>query len=103
MSPSYESETRIQISPGKTELIDDFFRYWEKNSSKFAQVHSAINNRKQHFSSNKNIVASVKIVLDRKKIVYGRVADTVFMGLESIGGFYESIHIIGHVLVFFIS
>jgi hypothetical protein len=36
MSPLYESESKIEISPGKTELIDDFFRYWEKISSKFA-------------------------------------------------------------------
>jgi hypothetical protein len=35
VSPSYESESRIEISPGKTELIDDFFRYWEKVSYKF--------------------------------------------------------------------
>jgi hypothetical protein len=36
-------------------------------------------------------------------IIYGRVADTFFEGLEAIGGFYESLHLIGHMLVFFIS
>jgi hypothetical protein len=49
VSPSYESENRIEISPGKTELIDDFFRYWEKVSYKFTQVQKVISNRKQHY------------------------------------------------------
>jgi hypothetical protein len=62
--------------------MDDFFRYWEKVSYKFTQVQKVISNRKQHYKSNENVVASVKIVLDRKKIIYGRVADTVFEGLE---------------------
>lgn len=78
LSPDYESETTIEISPGKTELIDDFFKYWEKISYKFAHVHNVIEKRLQHYPSNDNIVASVKIALDRKMFVYGRVADTVF-------------------------
>jgi hypothetical protein len=34
---------------------------------------------------------------------YGRLADTLFEGLEQIGGFYESLHHIGFMLVFFFS
>ncbi len=78
LSPDYESQTRIEISPGKTELIDDFFRYWEKISYKFAHVKNVIQKQIQHYPSNDNIVASVNIALDRKMIIYGRVADTVF-------------------------
>jgi hypothetical protein len=34
---------------------------------------------------------------------YGRISDTLFEGLEQIGGFYESLHHIGFMLVFFFS
>jgi hypothetical protein len=39
--------------------------------------------------------------LDSKEITYGRVVDTIFSGLETVGGFYESISHIGLLLVFF--
>jgi len=39
--------------------------------------------------------------LDQKYVIYGRVADNIFGGLEAIGGFYESILHIGFLLVFF--
>lgn len=39
--------------------------------------------------------------MDQKSVVYGRVAETIFSGLEQIGGFYESLHHIGIMLVFF--
>ncbi len=103
VSPDYESESRIEIAPGKTELIDHLFKYWEKISYKFVHVKNIINKQIQHYPSNDNIVASIKIVLDRKMIIYGRVADTVLEGLEKVGGFYESLHLIGHMFVFFIS
>ena len=91
------------ISPGKTELLDDFFKYWEKISYKFARVQNVVNNRLQHYSSNDNIISSIKIELDRKMFIYGRVGNSFFEGLEAVGGFYESLHVIGHALVFFIS
>lgn len=34
-------------------------------------------------------------------VIYGRVADTIFSGLEQIGGFMESLMHIGFLLVFF--
>jgi hypothetical protein len=46
-------------------------------------------------------MASVKVSLDSREIIYGRVADTVFSGLETCGGFYESIIHIGMIFVFF--
>ena len=39
--------------------------------------------------------------MDQKSVYYMRVTDTFFSGLEAIGGFYESIHIIGLMLVIF--
>ena len=103
LSSDFESLSTIQIAPGKTELIDNMFKYWEKVSYKFAHVNNVKTKKLNHYSSNDNIVASVKILLDRKMVIYGRVANTVFEGMEAIGGFYESLHIIGHMLVFFIS
>lgn len=46
-------------------------------------------------------MAAVKMRLDQKYVVYGRLADTIFSGLETIGGFYESLIHIGMVVVFF--
>ncbi len=57
VSPDYESESRIEIAPGKTELIDHLFKYWEKISFKFAHVKNVINKRIQHYPSNDNIIA----------------------------------------------
>ena len=56
-----------------------------------------------HYPSNDHIVATLKVSLDRKSFYYGRVSETIFMGLEAIGGFYESLHMIGYMLVFFVS
>lgn len=53
------------------------------------------------FDSTVGILASVKIRLDSQHIIYGRVADTIFSGLESIGGFFESLIHIGMVIVIF--
>jgi len=46
-------------------------------------------------------MASVKVRLDPKTAIYGRVADTILSGLESIGGFYESLMHIGILFVYF--
>jgi hypothetical protein len=45
--------------------------------------------------------ASIDVKLGDKIVIYGRVADTIFSGLESIGGFFHSVTNIGFVLVFF--
>ena len=46
-------------------------------------------------------MASIKLRLDSKSVIYGRVADTLFTALEQIGGFFESLIHIGMVLVYF--
>lgn len=40
--------------------------------------------------------------MDDKFVVYGRVADSIFNGLEATGGFYECLHHLGFLIVFFI-
>jgi hypothetical protein len=52
-------------------------------------------------SDTEPVWASVTIRKDRQSVVYGRVADSVFSGMESIGGFLESLMHIGALLVFF--
>jgi hypothetical protein len=93
----------IHIAPAKTELIDHIFKYWEKVSYKFAHVKNVKTATKKQRTANANLVASVVVSLDRCMFYYGRHADTVFEGLEQIGGFYESIHFIGFIFVFFFS
>jgi hypothetical protein len=44
----------------------------------------------------------VIVRLDDRTVIYGRVADSIFNGLEAIGGFYECLHHIGVLIVFFI-
>jgi hypothetical protein len=39
--------------------------------------------------------------MDQKRVVFGRVAENLFTGLESVGGFYESMMHIGVMFVFF--
>jgi hypothetical protein len=36
-------------------------------------------------------LAAITVRLDQRSVVYGRKADTLFSGLESIGGFFESL------------
>ena len=93
----------IHVAPAKTELIDDIFKYWEKISYKFAHVQNVKTTTKKQRGSSANLVASVAVSLDRYMYYYGRVADTLFEALEQIGGFYESLHFIGFILVFFFS
>lgn len=51
--------------------------------------------------SSSRAMASFQIRLDQKSVIYGRVASTIFTGLESIGGFLESLMHIGVMVVFF--
>jgi hypothetical protein len=45
--------------------------------------------------------ASIVLALDKRSIYHGRIADNIVKGLESIGGFFESLMHIGLLLVFF--
>ena len=51
-------------------------------------------------TASKNL-ASIKVRLDQKTVLFTRKADTIFNGLESVGGFYESLSHIGLLLVFY--
>ena len=46
-------------------------------------------------------MATVKVRLDQKSILFTRKASSIFNGLESIGGFYESLRHIGLLLVIY--
>ncbi|TNV84725.1 hypothetical protein FGO68_gene11045 [Halteria grandinella] len=90
----------IVISSVSTEFQDNIFAYWEQQKFSFFKVSSAPNSSRKKSTSDIQIV-QVKIRMDQKRVIYGRVADTLFNGLEEIGGFYESIRHIGFLLVFF--
>lgn len=88
------------IQPSKAELIDQIFKYWEKTYLKFSQVSDNI--RTISYKRHNNVIAKVIVRLDDRTVIYGRVADSIFNGLEAIGGFYECMHHIGVLIVFFI-
>ena len=88
------------IQPSKAELIDQIFKYWEKTYLKFSQVSDNI--RTISYKRYNNVIAKVIVRLDDRTVIYGRVADSIFNGLEAIGGFYECMHHIGVLIVFFI-
>lgn len=46
-------------------------------------------------------MATVRVILDKKRVIYGRVADNLFSAMESVGGFHESLMHIGFMLVCF--
>lgn len=47
------------------------------------------------------ISATIRLNLDKRSVKYGRLADNLISGLESIGGFIESMMHIGFLLVIF--
>jgi len=46
-------------------------------------------------------MTSINVRLDTKSVRFERVSDTILTGLQSIGGFYESVMHIGVLLTFF--
>ena len=54
------------------------------------------------FNLNDRILARIDIKLDKREIEYIRRIETIFETLEKIGGFKESMMIIGFILSFFI-
>jgi hypothetical protein len=89
------------LRTAKTELIDHIFKYWEKISYKFVEVNDIRRNLYGHYPARNKILGTVKLQLSPKSAVYGRLADTIFTGLEATGGFYESLHHLGMLIVFF--
>ena len=73
--------------------------YWLKKSEKFFTIENYRISESPVPSNGR--VGSVKIKLDQRSVIYGRVSDNIFGGLEAVGGFYESLIHIGMILVFF--
>lgn len=84
----------------ETHLLDHYFEYWMKAISHFYTIEN-VQSRSVPLNPASKVLSSVKVRLDQKEIIYGRVADTIFSGLESCGGFFESLIHIGMVIVFF--
>jgi hypothetical protein len=89
------------LQDAHTELFDEFFKIWSKVETHFVQVEKAKHTWYRHRPGAKRVMASVKVRLDPKTVIYGRVADTMLSGLEAIGGFNESLMHIGILFVFF--
>lgn len=92
----------VSVQKAKTELLDDYFMMWLKTAFYFAKVGKVKTTEARHApGAAGKVTARVRVVLDSQIMVYGRVADTIFSGLEAVGGFYESLMHIGILFVFF--
>lgn len=89
----------LYIQKVETEQLDHYFMYWYKEHLEFVKVSAVQTGDK--ISRDNEVRAEVQIRLDQKYTIYGRIADNVIKGLESIGGFFESLMHIGMLLVFF--
>ena len=90
----------IFIQQGDTELFDNQVLYWQMNDYSFFQV-GGVHKDRSPLNTVRRDLASVEVRLDKKSVLYGRVADNVFTALESIGGFMESLMHIGTLVVIF--
>jgi hypothetical protein len=99
--PNYENEAVLSLQTAKSELLDHIFKYWEKVSYKFVEIVDVMNSQYIHTPGKDKVLGTVRLKLSSKSAIYGRVADSIFNGLEATGGFYESIYHLGVMLVFF--
>lgn len=86
------------IASAETELRDHYFAYWIHDMQEFFIVNFG---RADSSNMPASTIASVKVRQDLKSYIYIRRADTIFNGLESVGGFYESLKHIGILIVFY--
>lgn len=85
------------------DLRDDYFAYWQLKEYQYVEVSGRhVSPKYQDLSKQGSVVrASLSITLDKRSLLHGRIADSIVSGLESIGGFFESLMHIGLLLVFF--
>lgn len=94
-------ELTILLEDANTELFDEYFRFWNKNTEHFVQVENVKQTWYNQKSQGPRTLVSLKIRLDPRYVIYTRVADSILSGLEAVGGFYESLMHIGILFVFF--
>ncbi len=97
-----KNEQKLQMSIQKqiTSLYNDLFKFWESAKGIYFQV-TDIRQTSDKLSTKTNALATVNLKLDKYQTTYFRKAQTVFVLLEEIGGFQESMHIIGFFFVVF--
>lgn len=88
------------INPTETEFRDNYFTYWHHVEHEHFEVSTEAL-RVSPINPATRVIANLKVQVSSKNILYARKADTIFSGLESIGGFYESIRYIGLMLVIY--
>lgn len=89
------------VKSASAELTDNIFVYWAQTNTETFTIE---NTRQQtaRLNPNTRALASVTVRLDSQSQLTGREADTFFNGLESIGGFSESlIHLCTWFVFFF--
>lgn len=84
----------------ESELLDHVFMYWQKIVTLYFEVDN-IHLSQKAMSDQTRVVASINLKQHAKTVVYFRNADSIFSGMEAIGGFYESLLHIGIVMVAF--
>ncbi|TNV85024.1 hypothetical protein FGO68_gene16794 [Halteria grandinella] len=101
LDPNSEQQASLYIQSAETQLFDHVFFYFQQIQENAYMVDEFPRYERAVISQAKGIVAQLNLRLDQKYAIYGRVADNLISGLESIGGFYESMMHIGFLLVFF--
>lgn len=86
------------MQASETELYDNLFTFWVYSQYEFYGL-GQVQTSATKLSTVTNKVASIRVQLDQRRVFYGRVAETFFKGLESVGGFSESVRYIGLLLV----
>ena len=83
--------------------MDDYFMYWSKKEHEYVEVNNKEISNQYYVPNDAGpiIRAAIKCILNRKSIFHGRITDSIVSGLESIGGFFESLMHIGLLIVFF--
>jgi hypothetical protein len=100
LNPRMQQEVQIYFQESETEFFDDIFAFWYETMTAFFQISNVKITQNYSVGSREELV-SVKIKLDPGIAIYGRVTHSLFNGLESVGGFYESLIHIGLLFVFY--
>jgi hypothetical protein len=91
LSLSKLSIDRVQVADlffqkATTEQYDGYFSYWIQSINNFARIIQ-VDRKSVPRSAESSLRAVVRLRLDKRLVIYGRVADTIFSALEQIGGF----------------
>lgn len=100
LDPTQEALVTMLVQPASSDLYDNYLEIWSQKSQDFFTIDT-VRTSSQNMDPTTNVLATVNVRLDTKSVVYGRVSESLLKALEAMGGFLESMMLIGTVLVIF--